>query len=646
MKDCTRRGSALVLALLLALTPMMLAAEDTAVPPSTTSTAASAASDPLIQLLVTKGIISPDEARYVGNGTADNQREKLIYLLKQKGLLNTADVNQLSSTMTSGANTVAVSAPTTSATLRPAVYTTVAAPQAAAAAAKTETKPAAPKVVPAIVPLRVLQTEPSKKDGMIPDVKLGSGARLKFYGFVKASAVYDTSSPYGNDFPLPGFIGSVDVGPTSGAEFHVKARSMRWGTNFEWPDVSDRLTLTGRFEYDFEGNFSRVSNRNISSIRSSMASIRLAWARFDYKKSDTNTIYGVFGQDWTPFGSSTLPNIVETTGLGIGFGTLYERSPQMRFGIAHNFGGSKKVLMAPEIAVVLPTSGNPPTLLDNQLGYGERQGPDSARPNIQGRVVTQWVLDPAAGVAPAQFIVSFMNGRRLVDIPAASLSAAQKVTYPTGLQVSSSQWGATGEIQLPTRYVTAIAKFYEGADLRYYFANGLYSTYNDVTGLTAVSSVATADGSAVLFGTNAAGQVVYAHQRPVRSRGGFVNLGFPVGRIFHMDPASRMSGVQLYLHYGVDDPYSRDVRRVGVTTSGATAGLAQNGRDKSDVFIGTALWKVNPFLTFGFEQSQYRTKMSGGSAFGSVVNGAPTWEGGPVNQWHDNRSEFSTTFTF
>jgi len=377
-----------------------------------------------------------------------------------------------------------------------------------------------------------------------------------------------------------------------------------------------------------------------------MASIRLAWGRFDYKVNDSSTFYGVFGQDWTPFGSSTLPNIVETTGLGIGFGMLWERSPQMRMGFAHNFGGSRKFLMAPEIAVVMPTSGNPPTLVDNQLAYGERQGPDSVRPNIQGRLVNQWVLDSAPGVAPAQFIVSFMNGKRQVDLSSAALSAAQKVTYPRGVDVTSNQWGATAEIQLPTRFVTAVAKYYTGADLRYFFGGGLYSTFNDINGLTNVSSVASVDGSAVLFGTNSKGQVVFAPQRPVHAQGGFVNLGFPLGRIFHVDPASRASGLQAYIHYGLDDPDSTDVRRVGITTSGASAGLSQNGRDKSDAVIGTLLWKLNPYLTLGFEQSQYRTKTSGGAAFGTVVGGAPIWEGVPVRQWHDNRTEFSTMFTF
>ena len=31
--------------------------------------------------------------------------------------------------------------------------------------------------------------------------------------------------------------------------------------------------------------------------------------------------------------------MLETTSLGVAFGSLYERDPQMRFGYTHKFGG-------------------------------------------------------------------------------------------------------------------------------------------------------------------------------------------------------------------------------------------------------------------------------------------------------------------
>ena len=64
----------------------------------------------------------------------------------------------------------------------------------------------------------------------------------------------------------------LNTGPTNDPEFHLKARSSRIGANFEWPDISPKVTLTGSIEGDFEGNFSEVDNRDVSSIRSSMLS--------------------------------------------------------------------------------------------------------------------------------------------------------------------------------------------------------------------------------------------------------------------------------------------------------------------------------------------------------------------------------------
>src|SRR5512140_2169041 len=144
MNGRMRRGSALLLALLLTLTPLVLTAEETADPTTHNTSSANQPSDPLIRILVSKGVLSAEEAKFVGAGTADNQREKLIYLLKEKGLLNAADMSDLRSAPVAEATTVSVSGPG-NAVMRPAVYTTIdTKPQAAA---KTEAKPAPPKVV-------------------------------------------------------------------------------------------------------------------------------------------------------------------------------------------------------------------------------------------------------------------------------------------------------------------------------------------------------------------------------------------------------------------------------------------------------------------------------------------------------------------
>jgi hypothetical protein len=158
-------------------------------------------------------------------------------------------------------------------------------------------------VIAAVAPVRLLGIDPPKRDVLIPDIKLGTGARLKLYGFFKTSIIHDSSSPQGNDFPLP--LLASDTGPNGSPEFHLKVRAFRFGANFEWLDAAPKTVITGKLEFDFEGNFTRVNNRNISAVRSSQPSIRLAWARIDRRLSENATGYVLFGQDWTPFVSST-----------------------------------------------------------------------------------------------------------------------------------------------------------------------------------------------------------------------------------------------------------------------------------------------------------------------------------------------------
>ena len=113
----------------------------------------------------------------------------------------------------------------------------------------------------------------------------------------------------------------------------MRARGLRLGANFEWLDPAPKLAITGKIELDFEGDFTRVNNRNISSIRSSQPSLRLAWVRIDRRFNDNNSAFALFGQDWSPFVSSTMPNMIENTNFGgVGYGAPYSRLPQGRFG--------------------------------------------------------------------------------------------------------------------------------------------------------------------------------------------------------------------------------------------------------------------------------------------------------------------------
>lgn len=511
---------------------------------------------------------------------------------------------------------------------------------------------AKPTFIAAVAPIRALPIDAPVKDGLVPSFRLGL-VRVTPYGFLKATVAEDSSSPRGDDFPLPGFLNG-DTGPNPNPEFHLKARSSRFGASFEWPDISKNLTVTGKFEFDWEGMFSRADNRNISAIRSNAPTIRLGFVRMDYTSGPTDWFFEA-GQNWTPFGSSTLPNLVETTGLGIGFGSLYERQPEMRFGIVQKLGGSRNFKFSPEIAIVQPGFGNLPadtvvngvdvnggTGLGNQLGYGERQGSDADRPEIEARAVLQFQLDPAKGVAPAQLIVSGVQGRREAIVLASAISAgvtagtvpaAYLAAFPDGATVSSDRWGVSVEGQLPTRWFTLIGKAYRGADLRYFFAGNLFSNYNDAVGLSGTAKVLSVDGSStVVFGTNSAGQVVVAPQRPVRADGGFVNLGLPVSRWFNANPAGRNAGWQVFFHYGLDQAQSVDLKRV----LGGEAGRARNRMAAASVY-----YKFNPWCTFVFEQSLYTT-----IAVPNALGVYPKVSGVSSREWNDRREEFGPVFTF
>jgi hypothetical protein len=638
----------------------------------------SQAASPLVRLLQSKGILTPQEAAQINQASSPSDADqRLAKLLLSKGVISQADYNQ----MMGGPGIMNASASNSApASMIPAVYRVpVGAPPSPNASVpagssnsslasdddqeKQQTPPGQtpPQVAPSVSPTTLSAANPVRvfpvggipKGDLKPAIKLGP-IGLTPYGFLKATFVHDSSSPGGDDFPLPGFLG--DTGPNAAPEFHIKARSTRFGNNFEWLDPSSSVTVTGKFEMDFEGNFNRSDNRNLSSIRSYNPSIRLAYGRIDWKVNETNTLTAVMGQDWTPFASSTLPNMLETTGLGIAFGNPYERSPQFRSGYTHDFG---RFQLMPEIAVVLPAVGDTPSAanISNQLGYGERQGPDSNTPQVEGRIVGQFKLDNAPGVAPAQLIFSFEEGHRTAIVLGAAVPTANgtadgtpinpsifKTAFPTGVRVGSDTNGWDFEWQLPTRYATLIGKFYSGSDLRYYFAGQLFSNYNATGGFTPtnLNTAGTATtvfastpsidgGSTVLFGLNAAGAPVVIPQLPVRAKGGFTQLGLPLSRWFGHDPEGRHAGWSLYVMYGTDQANTNDLLHTS-----AVAG----SRSRSDMTVGTLNYKLNKWVSFAYEQSLYRTRANTRTAE------LPLFEGIPQHEWRDLRSEGGVIFSF
>ena len=589
----------------------------------------------LAEILLKKGVLTPEDMKQLDGAPAGQAEALLAHILMAKGVLSAAEYEQVAgrtpeTTTVSASSSAAEDASRLSAAVAAvnSSSTSVSAPARPSVtngSTPTQVMPAPRAAIAALTPVRMLPVGGVSRDSITPAFK-ANGVGYAPYGFIKATVIEDSSAPGADDFPLPGFL--TDTGPDGAPEFHVKVRTSRVGFNLAWLDTNPKLNITGRVEMDFEGNFNKSDNRNISSIRSSNPSVRLAWGRVDYKFNDKNTISALFGQDWTPFASSTLPSILEATGYGVGFGILWERSPQIRVGYTHKVGGFQ---IMPEFAVAIPASGLVPSAANvaMQLGYGERQGPDANRPDLEGRIVGQWQLDHAPGVAPAQIIFSGERGARKAIVTAASVPAAYQKTFAAGATAGNHTDGWTAEWQLPTRYLTVMGKFYNGADLRYFFANQLYSYYNDTAGLTSLATAASIDGSSnVVFGTNAAGQQVVAPERPLRTDGGWMQVGLPLSRIFQARAAGRNAGWSLYALYGVDQAKTRDLNKLG----GAT-------RRYGTMAVGTLNYTLNRWVSFSFEQSLYTTHAN-------PEQPLPLFKGVPSREWNDVREEFGPTFTF
>ena len=383
--------------------------------PNLSTTAGDANVTALIGALVMKGVLAPNEANAIRNAAPNAQFKALVEALSRKGVLTAADLS-------TAAEPAAPAAPVEA---RESVSSSLAASEALPQQPQTQPQPPRPSrvagerppvgpVAPAIAPIRVFPVD-APKTGGLAGIKAGP-ITLAPYGFIKATVVHDSSDPDGDDFPFPGIWlnaggnSTLNTGPTADPEVHVKARSTRFGLNVEWPDVSKNLTLTGKIEGDFEGNFSEVDNRDVTSIRNNQPQLRLAFVRMDYHASENTDLFFVGGQDWTLFGSGALMNIVETTFNGAFWGNIYTRSPQLRVGFIQTLEKQRHVNLEGQFGVMMPSSGQILKLgtvgLAGQLGQGEREGADSDRPEYEARAALSYQIDKAPGVAPAQIALS------------------------------------------------------------------------------------------------------------------------------------------------------------------------------------------------------------------------------------------------
>ena len=609
--------------------------------------------NPLVRVLQAKGILTAEEVAQISQASSANDADqRLAKLLLMKGVISQADYDQAVGTpgMINASN-----AGTSSPTAIAAVYRVPISNGVGGASAVPP--PQEPQVIPAVAPLRVLPIDVPKQGGLIPDIKLGSGANMKLYGFFKASAVSDTASSGGptfgsQDFPLPLLL--ADTGPTSDPQVHIKARSFRIGSQLEWVPKNSNIVVTGRVEADYEGDFTNQNSVNISSPRNGQFRTRLAWARLDTKLGGSLPWFAEFGQDWTLY-SSTLPSLFETTGTAIGMGSLWERAPMFRTGVQFHSGDLK---VQPEFAIVLPVAGTAALTDEQRARFGDRAGPESNQPAVESRIVFQFPLSHSwQGVVPAQVIVSGHHAEINEIIPFGNLpttvipGAAGCATatcsirdfFPRGLQLDNPQNIWTAEAQLPTPWVTFTGKYYQGGDLRFPFGGQLNDVFNDLNGAvtiptTVAAAVTALDSRTVLFGcTGATGAgatfncngnpVVAQSFRPVRGLGGFLEASFPLSRIFNFSSEGYNSGWVLHFSYGTDRARAQDVRRSGA-----------NGLARTDLDSASLTYRLNKWVTFVQETSYINTR--------AANHGGKIFRGIPATQAHSWRNEFGTIFTF
>ena len=149
----------------------------------------SASTDPLLRLLVTKGVLNATEVNALAGVPVGEVRDRLLFLLKDKGVLSAADVADLNSAVPATATAPATSAPAASAATASATTTiaTTTVSQGQSGPPQPPKTPPASGPMPPIAPIRVLQLDPSKREGFIPDIKIGKRSSLEPYGFFKAT---------------------------------------------------------------------------------------------------------------------------------------------------------------------------------------------------------------------------------------------------------------------------------------------------------------------------------------------------------------------------------------------------------------------------------------------------------------------------
>ena len=251
-----------------------------------------------------------------------------------------------------------------------------------------------------------------------------STSKIQLYGYLKLDAAYDTTATYPGNYPL-----WVKALPQNGARqpnFHETANQSRFGMNFTLPDSGDVKT-TGKVEIDFYGG--GPENKANPMLRHAYVNLEWPTHHFSILAGQTSDVI-------SPLVTPTLYYSVAWYQGNIGY-----RHPQLRFTKEAPVGDHSKWTF--QFAVVRP--------MGRDIN-GRRTGPDSAQPDVQGRIA--YTFAGAAGL-PTTFGISGHYGRE-----------AYKAFTTTEHTLSAHSSSINLDLTIPfSKKVALTAEAFSGKDL-------------------------------------------------------------------------------------------------------------------------------------------------------------------------------------
>jgi hypothetical protein len=175
-------------------------------------------------------------------------------------------------------------------------------------------------------------------------------------------------------------------------------------------------------------------------------------------------------------------------------------------------------------------------------------------------------------------------------------------------------------------WLTVVGKYYRGGDLRYFFQGQFNDVFTDLGGATPIGTALSFANRSIPFGLVGT-TVVAGSIQPIRGQGGFIQIGIPLSRVLHADPAGRDAGWTTYFTYGVDSAFARDVVRTG-----------GNGLLRTDHASAQLRYRLNKWMSFVQETTYLDTRTAD-----AVTR---LYRGLPVHTVHAWRNEFGTIVTF